>query len=195
MTAPLTGAPPILVQAHSDIQGILDRLGIRVQSPFELIPAVLPTIAFERPTPTQDQLSWGRVTRTAIALENSHCGLFNPLGSGKLIHVDSVIVSSSGVSEAILGEEDTQFTTAVTTKNFRDRRVSGVPSGILAHQTNVGQLFNGEMLTNLPVANTPHLVPIDCYLGEGQGVGVVLTIVNLTLRAGFYWEESPPAEL
>lgn len=188
-------SPNILVQAHADIQGILDRLGITTQFPFELIPVVLPTIPFERPTPTTENIAWGRQTSGPVALENSHCGLFNPLGSGKLLHVDSAIVSAGAATPIQAGEHDTVFTTAQTLKDFRDRRVPGIPVGITAQQTNVGSLVAGEMLSGIPAANTPFLMPLDLYMGEGQGCGIVALAVNVQLTVGWYWEELIPAEL
>lgn len=191
----MTGIPPnILVQSHLDVQGILDRLGITTQSPFELIPAVLPTIAFERPTPSTEQPAWARQTIVGVAAQFSHCGLFNPAGSGKLIHVDSVIISASATAEAIIGAADTAFTTPSTLKDFRDRRVPGSPSGVPAGQATAA-VHNGEMLTTLPDADVSQILPIDAFIGEGQGVGIRLTIANVTLRAGWFWEEGPPAEL
>ncbi len=190
MTAPIT------VQKKSDVQGILDRLGITTQARFELIPAVLPVISFERPTPAAQKLAWGRITIGPIALENAHTQLFNPINSGVLLHVDSCIVSASAATEIIIGQHDTALTTLGTLKNFRDRRIPGIPVAQLRSETNVGVLMTaGEMLSSLPVADDPFLLPIDAYLGEGQGIVIEQTVVNLVNRTGWFWEELPPAEL
>jgi len=187
--------PNVLVQSKGDVQGVLDRLGIRTQTPFELIPAVLPVISFERPTPTAEKLAWGRLTAGPEALEFSYNGLFNPANSGTLIHVDSAIVTSSATGQVIAGQVDTQFSSASTNKNFRDRRLPGIPVGIIAQQTDLlNTLITGEAQLQT-LASTPFLLPFDCYLGEGEGVGVGLLGINRQLISTWYWEELRPQEL
>jgi len=187
--------PNILVQSTRDVQGILDRLGITTQSQFELIPAVLPTIAFERPTPSAEKLAWGRVSIGPLAANNSHCSLFNPAGSGVLIHVDSAIVSSSAGTEFQGGQFDTALTTNSSAKNFRDRRVPGTPVGQPRAQNNATLLATGEMLSASTEAREPFLLPIDAYIQEGQGIFVACISQNIACRTGWFWEELPPAEL
>jgi len=186
---------PILVQAHKDIQGILDRLGIATQLPFELLQTVVPVIAFERPTPSTERLCWGRVGESAVAAQNSHVGIFNPTGSGRLIHVDSILLRAAAATELIPGERDTAYSSPSSDKGFRDRRVPGTPAAVLATQTNAGALLAVRGEAAVAAVNEMAFLPIDAYIEEGQGVGLYATTVNMALAAGFYWEELLLAEL
>ncbi len=182
--------PNILVQTSKDIQGILDRLGITTQTPFELIPAVLPTIAFERPTPTDVRLCWARQVSVGAAAELSQLGLFNPAGSGKLIHVDTAIVISSGAGGLSIGNRDTTAGTALGTQvGFRDRRITGTPAGQPRSESNAASQVVQRSASSFVAANDPIIVPFDVYLDEGQGIAVASTVVQQTIEAAWFWEE------
>lgn len=181
--------PGLQVQKSQDIQAILDRLGISTQLPFELIPAVLPTISFERPAPSEESLCWGRQSVAAVAAQNSHFGLFNPISSGRLIHVDSAIATASAASVVQIGIEDAVFTTIGANFSFRDRRVDGSPSGQISGQTNAGGLVTVRSISAVPGANEVVLIPFDAYIEPGQGVAMQLVAVNVLLDAAFFWEE------
>jgi hypothetical protein len=178
-----------LVQSKGDIQAILERLGIRHQLPFELIPGVLPVIMFERPSPSTDKLCWGVQTIAGVAAEYVSMQLFNPVGSKRLIHVDSVFINPLGATGFYVGQHDAAHTTLSTTIGFRDRRVQGAPIGQVRGQSGGAAVVTQRSQTSVAVAQDVVQHPFDCYIGPGEGVTLSNANANITVTAAWYWEE------
>lgn len=195
---PLTRQPPLLQLNNAQVvENLFDLLGIKDFSlRMEIIPAVLPVAVLQLPDPTKDEkLAFGLVRQVAVPLENAHCQIFNPAGSGRTIHVDSVLFYGSAGSEYTLDQFDTAITTDQASKGFRDRRVPGTPVGQIRRQTNVGAL---SALTRgrfaISAANVVEAIPIDAYLDPGQGLLIQQLTVNLIFTCTYYWAEIQPGQ-
>lgn len=131
---------------------------------------------------------YGSGTQAAIAANNSHVQLLNPVDSGVELHVDRVLLWTGASSEVRLREHDTGLS-AIAVPRWRDRRRGGRPVGDVRFGTNVGEL--GTLIGTLASADTNILrdLEIDAVLGEGQGLVIVATTVNVRLVGFWYWRE------
>lgn len=186
-------APFLQLNNARVIEELFELLGIKDFSlRMDIIPSVLPVAVLQLPDPTKkNKLAFGMVRQTAVALENVHCQIFNPLTSGVVLHVDSVLFYGSATSEYTLDQHDTALTTNQASKGFRDRRVPGTPVGQVRKQTNVGAL---SALTRgrFNITTTAlEAIPIDAYLDPGQGLLLQQLTVNLIMTSTWFWEEIP----
>jgi hypothetical protein len=186
--------PAIQVQNAQLLQNLFDLLGLDsapgVQ--FPLVQAVLPVaIVQDADSTVIDRLSWGTETRAGVAGENAHVQLFNPTVSGKVLHVDSVIVVASSTSTCRITTHDSALTTLSTTAGFRDRRLTGAPIGQIRSVSNAGTLGSEVGQFGIDAVNATILIPIDAFLDAGQGLMVVNNSTNVDNRVTFYWEEIP----
>jgi len=169
---------------------LLEQLGITAPIRFGVATTVVPVAVITETDPTKnDKLAWGSTVITGAAGVQGHIQLFNPVNSGVVIHVDSVVIFAASAVALNVTEHDTALTTLATTVDYRDRRVLGSPVGQVRAQTNAGQLGNIRFRSTLGTA--AELLPLDAFLEAGQGLLVLAVTNNITLTASYYWEELP----
>lgn len=190
MTAPV--AFPQLQNARATAN-LLEQLGITAPIRFDVITSVIPVAIISDVDPTlKDKLAYGFGIQAAVAAENAHIQLFNPATSGVIVHVDSCIVSAIvNATNCLLAEFDTPITTNLSTLGYRDRRVAGSPVAQVRRQSNAGTLGADRLSFRIGATDTI-LIPVDTFLGPGEGVLVVLETAQTEINCSWYWEELPP---
>lgn len=142
----------------------------------------------------------GGETRGSSATTFAKVQIFNPLGSGKLITVSTLVMTLSSTGSMRVGLVDAALATETVVNRFRDTR-----RGIVANP--VAQIRNGEDTVATPdpgvfrvIANTtvnvtdPNGVAV---LSPGFGLEVSHNAFNLAIWATFFWRErvAEPSEL
>jgi len=138
------------------------------------------------------KLSFGGGTITAIAAEFPKAQLFNPVGSGKLVTITSVIAGCNGNTTMRWGLSGVQFLPVVSSQTIRDTRslvpeqpiaqVSQQSSGAQANAT--GQV---NILGNVALYLTdPNGIAV---LAPGTGFEIGADLVVSRLKYTFYWRE------
>lgn len=183
-------APPEFLQLQNAVvtANLLDQLGITSPVRFNVLPTVIPVavLSTEDPTAT-DKLAFGTSDLAGVAAQLTKCQLFNPANSGVILHVDSAIVSVETASQVDVRIFDVALTTNLSNKGFRDRRLSGTPVAQTRVVSAAGSLGSARLKLDLE-AGVSELVPLDMFLGVGQGVHFE-TIANQDLIVSFFWEE------
>jgi len=134
----------------------------------------------------------GSATITADVGETGRIQLFNPVASGKLISVSSVIVAGGASQQIRYATSIVALTDGLGTEVFRDRRLSAAsrPSGQIRSDSTVALTdANGQFRI---IANTPFLLHDKNSLavlppGTGFEFGTVTTAQ--THSATFNWRE------
>lgn len=191
----MTGPPvrfPQLQNARATAN-LLETLGITAPIRFDVIPSVLPVAILSTVDPTREEkLAYGKAVQAAVVAENAHVQLFNPNNSGVIVHVDSIMVANgANATVCFIAEHDVALTTNVTTLGYRDRRLAGAPVAQIRRLSTGSTLGNDRLSMRLSVQETI-LIPLDTYLGPGQGILVVLATTDTEVQASYYWEEIPP---
>lgn len=187
---------PLIVQRSGNVQAILDLLGITQQQLFELAPTVVPVIQFERPDVTRQlRGAMGNSQISGVAAEVTKVQLFNPAGSGVLLHPEGILVSRETTGLVQLRTHDTALLAEATTKIFRDRRNATLPVGQLREVSAAG--FVGALVLDIQVAAGDTVtIPLtaDTVLDEGQGFIVNCDVVDVNLITNWYWSETTKAK-
>ena len=140
----------------------------------------------------QTQICLGASLVTAAVGETARIQVFNPVASGKLIAISTVVISSTASSTIRFATGNTALTTGVGTEVFRDRRLAGTsrPVGQIRTDSTValtdahGQFTAlANTLSFLDDENTAAVLPP----GSGFEVGMVST--NKTLLVTYFWRE------
>jgi len=133
----------------------------------------------------------GVATRNAVAVEFSHIELFNPAGSGVLVHVETLIPIVGTNSEVQIITESTQSAGALNANvAWRDRRLPGDPAAQMRTFTNVA--LQGDVLVQqiwCGVSTQSRTYVLDFVLNPGTGLIVADNTVNVLLRSTLKWVE------
>lgn len=134
----------------------------------------------------------GETQQAAVGGEQGHCQLLNPADSGTFVQVEAVLVILATAGTIIIGEHATALTSNGTNKVFRDQRVAGTPLAETRLQTNAGGLTDQDFARlALPAANESILIPLDLFIGAGQGLTIRAITVNVLLATTWFWTERP----
>lgn len=138
-------------------------------------------------------LAMGSSSLTAGAGLSANIGVFNPLGSGKIITVTSAWASTTGNNaQVVWSTEHTAFTTLVATATSRDTRVSPPeqPVGEIREETAGAFLTINGRASVLPNTAFPLTDPNGiAVLHPGGGFAFGNIINAQTLIASFMWKE------
>ena len=192
----MTGPPsalPLTLNNPAATQDLLKFLGVKDRTVrFSVIDAILPVAIVREPDPVdQERPAIGTLFVTAVALELPHTQLLNPAGSGRDIHVDSVVLFSTTAQIFHIRLSGTALATNAPELGFRDRRQPGTPVGQVRRSTAVGSagLLRGRGI--LDAANAEVIYPLDFTLPPGTGILAVGATVNTDMSATYFWEELP----
>lgn len=142
----------------------------------------------------------GAVTITGAAGQAGRVQVFNPVGSGFIITVTSIIASYTSNALVRIGTTTTALTTGVGTETFRDRR-------LLATSRPVGQIrslssvaLTGANLLFRTLATTPVKLTDPnglAVLPPGTGYEIGTGTLAIETAASFLWRErvAQPSEL
>lgn len=160
----------------------------------EVLPNVQP-VAIVEGTPQTDlaKRAFGAAALTPAAGEFTNLQIFNPGGSGLLVHVTGLLVMGTVNADTFqVNLLDAALTTLVANSRFSDRRVLGTPAAQIRSESNVtnlgaptvGFVGNGAVNDTVPY-------PIDAFLLANQGIVVTSTTANTRVHASWRWEELP----
>lgn len=185
--------PPEFLQLQNSAAtaNLLEQLGITSPVRFNVSPIVVPVAILSVEDPTKvDKLAWGRAVQAAVAAQSTYLQIFNPATSGVSVHADSVILTIVAAASTIqIRQFDTPLTTDIPLeKQYRDRRLPGTPVAQLRTQTSAASL--GDIVGSMDLlADEAFIIPLDVFLGPGQGVQLVIETVNLLGQSTWFWEE------
>ena len=138
------------------------------------------------------QLCVGAATLTSAVGEVPRIQVFNPVASGKLVSVSTVVVGQGITVSIRFASTNTALTTGTGTEVFRDRRLAGTsrPSAQIRTDSTVAFTDAHGLLrapANVPVylndGNTVAVLP------PGSGFEVGTTQTNSLLLVTFFWRE------
>jgi len=138
------------------------------------------------------QLCAGAGTRTGAVGEVARIQLFNPVGSGKLVTVSLLIVSSSTVSNIRVAWNITALTLGIGTEVFRDRRLAATSRPIGQIRTDSTVAFTDPNLNFRALGNTPYFLKDVNSLGvlpPGSGLEISNDNTNTQIFCSFLWRE------
>ncbi len=183
------------IQVPEIARKIQRRFGTDGPAPTHTIaPEIVPVALVEDLTDTTPEdtgfqrACFGYSGQSGAASNNSHVQLFNPAGSGVMLHVEAALVSIGSAGNADLRYHDTELSTAGSNESFRDRRIGGRPVGRTSAQNNGSAL--GTSLATLALPGTESIqVPVDVLLDEGQGILFLAASQNISVTCLWYWQE------
>lgn len=163
----------------------------------EVIPDVMPVIDLERvPSELLFLQGWrigmGGSSLIAIVGETPKHQLFNPVGSGKLVVVTTVLWSTDAAEAIEMTLSAIPLATAVGNNIFRDSR-SGVAEATTAQVRNESSVTGTIGTTTFRcLSNTPWTLQDPngiAVLAPGTGLNIGLGDTNGALRGNFFWRE------
>jgi len=144
------------------------------------------------------RIGWAGTSKAATAGKKAGIQLFNPLGTGMLITVSSVLISPNSIAQLNVGLVSIALGTNTGIPRLRDGRVGVGPSGVSELRTSadatapVGLVIrsNANSATTLQDGNSV------CVLAPGIGI-VVVGAVDLVFAVSFNYRErvAEPSEL
>ncbi len=163
----------------------------------ETLPELFPVLDVENVPPELfllggTLLAMGSSELSAGAGLFANIGIFNPLGSGKLITVTTCVVGVNFTGKLLWSTSHTAFTTEVTTKASRDTRVVSpeIPVGQIREETSAGLLtHDGQARVTLSDPLTLHDSNGIAVLSPGGGFAVATGTTNKLITAAFFWKE------
>lgn len=156
----------------------------------EIVPVVLIDDLSIAPT-----TGWrGAITGSSInrvAGEVAAFQVFNPVGSGKLVRWDRVVLSDpDGISYYHLGRYNVDLDAALTQKFFRDTRSEGGPVAKVNATTDATpNLGNRIGIFRTQASSTNTFLDLDYILEPGEGLLIQLTDTNHILNCTAWWSE------
>jgi len=169
---------------------LLEQLGITAPIRFDVLPTVIPVAVITDPDPAKHaKLAYGATPQAGVAAQNTIVQLFNPAGSGVIVHADSCLITAVTADSIQVREHDTALTFLSALTGYRDRRLPGAPVAQCRTETNAVVPGAQRLAFDVP-ANEALLIPLDTFLGAGQGVTINMVTVNITLFVSWYWEET-----
>lgn len=168
----------------------------------ETLSELFPVIDVERAPPELlalggTHMAMGFTSETAIAAVFQHSQVFNPVDSGNLIVLLSLVIESNGAFVG-MGLIDGAFTTNNPNNvGFVDGRLFGdpVPVGQVRDET-AGAIGPEHYQIPFGVFGVTHFAPPKAIavLSPGIGFQVHTTTVNRTLTCSYTWTERPAEE-
>jgi len=140
-------------------------------------------------------VAFGGGTVTGAVGESPKMGLFNPAGSGAIMTLTDVRVStSSGGTTVRWGLNSNQLATGISTQTFIDTRhpVGQLPTGEISSESAVA-LASATGQSRLPNSTPYHIDAKNdvAILRPGIGFEIGLLSTNSVIHAVFYWRERP----
>ena len=137
-------------------------------------------------------LGQGSTLQNPSAGDNNISQLFNPVGSGILITVTSLIFSSNTLQGIEYATTETPLTTGTGNEIPRDTR-SGVTGGIVGQIREVQQVGSlspfGQIVVSPNVSVFLENERGLFVLSPGTGLSVGTTTVNTVMRVNYMWRE------
>jgi len=138
------------------------------------------------------QLCLGAAVTTGDALERPRIQLFNPVGSGKLITVSSMQLSSQNTGITRYAIDNVALTDGLGTELFRDSRLGRVarPVGQIRSDSLVA-IIDANAIMRLLASTTktiedPNSIAV---LSPGFGLSVGHETIQATIQVTFNWRE------
>lgn len=137
------------------------------------------------------RVAWGGASQGAVAGLINRIQLFNPAGSGMLITVSRIDVTSDSINIIAMGLVDTQLTN-VPNEQYRDGRlgIANLPVGLLQIDTQaaaapVNWLMQIGSFQPRPIRDENAVA----VLTPGTGLRLSTSFVNASLATGWMWRE------
>jgi len=172
---------------------------------FEALTELFPVLDVERVPGEllllgQTQLCIGSITFSSAAAQSPRTQLFNPVDSGKLITVSSMIISVPAASIVRFSVGFTALTTGQGTERYRDGRLplAARPSGQIRTQSSAAQTdAHGQFRMG---GSDPRQFTDEnamAVLSPGSGYEWGSNIINNSISVTWHWRErvAEPSEL
>lgn len=140
----------------------------------------------------QTSLCVGSANITAAAAEKPRVQLFNPLGSGKLVSISTVVISSSSTQQIRWSSNNTALTNGVGTEVFRDRRLAGTSRPTAQIRTDSLAAITDAHGQYLSASNEPRFLDDEntvAVLPPGSGFEVGGVSNQTLILVTFFWRE------
>jgi len=144
------------------------------------------------------RIGWAGTAKSPTAGKKSGIQLFNPSGSGYLVTISSVLLSSNGPGALLFGHSTTALATNTGIPRIRDTRVGVGPSGVAELRTSPDAAgpIGGTMRIENDVSfmlTDPNSITV---LAPGSGMNVI-GAVDDSLNVTFFYREriAEPSEL
>lgn len=144
------------------------------------------------------------VSSTAVAAQTGYCQLRNPVGSGKIIVVEQIILQDAGGAgnayDIGLSTPNASGVSGSIVDSRRDRGL-GVGTGAVSLGLASGRsdiTGDGVAMANLPIrvrfgaGSLPPIITIPYVLAPGEALTVKDTAVNVAVGVNFIWTERTP---
>jgi len=144
------------------------------------------------------RVGWGASAKVPTAGKKAGIQLFNPTGSGQLITITSVWISSTESSSYTFGLTNTAFGTNTGIPRLRDSRAGSGPSGVAELRTTADAVSLVSGIVRLAGNRTLFLNDLNgiAVLSPGAGMSVVGTVDD-QMNVTFLYREriAEPSEL
>lgn len=140
----------------------------------------------------QTAICLGSALVTGAAGETARIQLFNPAGSGKLVSISTVTISSDSIQRIRYATTNTALTTGVGTETFRDRRLAGtsLPTAQIRTDSTVARTDAHGSFSQLKDSpaylNDENTVAV---LPPGSGFEVGAQVFATEINVTFFWRE------
>jgi len=142
-------------------------------------------------------LGQGSSLQPGVAANLNHSQLFNPAGSGQLLTLTSVIISTEGSEVVEYTTTETPLTTDVGNVIPRDTR-AGLTAPIVGQVRTVTQVAGLPGIGQILIQNAASFVfepPGGLFvLAPGTGVTFADTVLNRDFRVNYMWRERVATE-
>ncbi len=143
------------------------------------------------------RMAVGFSSEAAVAAVHQISELFNPVGSGALLTLHTVIVNSASATGVTMGLSTGAFTNNNSTIGFADGRLlpPAIPVGQVRDETagarGTNNFFYGRDAYLGNIFSPPHAIAV---LSPGTGWSIGTTAVNVSLTVSYMWTERPAEE-
>jgi len=144
------------------------------------------------------RIGWAGTSTSPTAGKRPAIQLFNPLGSGQLVTVSSVIVGASGTSDFFWGTTTIALATNTGIPKLRDTRNEGGPRGVSELRTSPDAVALASGVMRLLGATVHTLGDGNsfCVLSPGTGITFVGQIdANIKINFNYRERVAEPSEL
>ena len=144
------------------------------------------------------RIGWAATSKVPTAGKKTGIQLFNPEGSGQLITISSVIVSTAGVTEISYGLTVIALATNTDIPRLRDSRVPLTPGGSAELRTSPDAIAPLSGRFRLLAHNSFQIIDPNsvCVLAPGTGLTFVGGIdVNIFISFNYRERIAEPSEL
>ena len=138
------------------------------------------------------RVAWATSTFNALAANLNHHQLFNPVDSGHLVVITTLLIRNSVSQLFRMGVNDTPLTDDIGNVQLRDTRL-GITARAVAQNRGVQQVggiaanmqFQVETAVNLEISDQNGIA----VLFPGTGLRIATTNVNTGSTVGWWWRE------